>query len=145
MIRTVVCEKEGCNGNSFYINAEDNNLNIICKECGATYSFDISYYDFTMISNCSYCDNDTFKIFKDTEKEGIYAKCTKCGNPPEKVYIDTDGNQVSYNGKLLNDIKDMIYRLDQRASNLEDKIQGLQGSQELLEESLAYITKFMSE
>lgn len=145
MIRTVVCEKEGCTGNSFFINTVDNNLEIMCKECGEKYSFDVSYYDFFMLSNCSSCNNNTFKIFKDTDKEGIYVKCTKCGNPPEKIYIDSDGNQVSYENKLLNDLKEIIYRLDQRVYNLESRIENLQGGQELLEESLAYISKFMTD
>lgn len=144
MIRTVVCEKEGCDGNSFHIFTEDNNLIVVCKECGTKYNFDVSYYDFIMLSSCSYCNNDTFKIFKDTEKEGVYAKCTKCGNPPEKIYIDSDGSQVSYENKRLNDIREIIYRLDQRICNMETRLESLQDGQELLEESLAYINKFMS-
>lgn len=145
MIRTVVCQKEGCNGNSFYIKTEDNKLVLMCTECDSLYEFDVSYYEFTMLSNCCSCNNDTFKIFKDTEKEGIYAKCVKCGNPPEKIYVDTDGNQVSYNDKILNDVKEIIYRVDQRVCNLERKIEHLEGGQELIEESLAYVTKFLSE
>lgn len=144
MIRTVVCEKEGCNSNSFYIRSEDNKLNLICTQCESKYDFDVSYYEFTMLSNCCSCNNDTFKVFKDTEKEGVYAKCTKCGNPPDNIYIDSDGNQVSYENKILNDIKEIIYRVDQRVFNLERKIEGLESGNELLEESLAYVTKFLS-
>ncbi|SHK80427.1 hypothetical protein SAMN02745163_04490 [Clostridium cavendishii DSM 21758] len=144
MIRTVVCEKEKCNGNSFHIETKDNNLILTCTQCETVYKFDISYYEFIMLSNCCSCNNDSFKVFKDTEKEGVYAKCTKCGNPPEKIYLDSDGNQVSYEGKVLNDIKEIIYKLDQRVFNVERKIEGLESSNELLEESLAYITKFLS-
>ena len=31
MIRTVVCEKEGCSGNIFSIESEDGRLKLICK------------------------------------------------------------------------------------------------------------------
>ena len=79
MIRTVVCQREGCCGNKFHIETIDNNLEITCKECGSKYLFDVSYYDFVMLSNCSSCNNDTFKLFRDVEKEGIYAKCSECG------------------------------------------------------------------
>ena len=74
MIRTVVCEKEGCSGNTFLIETQGNNLVLTCEHCKSKYEFDISYYDFIILSNCSKC-NDTFKVFRDTEKEGIYAKC----------------------------------------------------------------------
>ena len=48
MIRTVVCEKEGCSGNKFYIEHVDDKLYAICKECGNKYTFDVGYYDFTI-------------------------------------------------------------------------------------------------
>ena len=73
MIRTVVCEKEGCSGNTFFIETQGNNLVLTCEHCKSKYEFDISYYDFIILSNCSKCNNDTFKVFRDTEKEGIYA------------------------------------------------------------------------
>ena len=57
MIRTVVCQREGCCGNKFHIETIDNNLEITCKECGSKYLFDVSYYDFVMLSNCSSCNN----------------------------------------------------------------------------------------
>ena len=79
------------------------------------------------------------------EKEGIYAKCTECGGTPEKIYIDSDGIQVSYEAKLLNDIKELMYQLDQRICNLEVKLQDLEGSQGILEESLAYINRYLVE
>lgn len=145
MVRTVVCQKEGCCGNTFYIETVDNNLQATCKDCGSKYLFDISYYDFTIISSCSVCNNDTFKLFKDVEKEGIYAKCTKCGGPPEKVYVDSDGVQVSYEAKLLQDIKELMYRVDQRVCNLEMKVESLERAQNILEESLAYINKYIVE
>lgn len=84
MIRTVVCEKEGCSGNTFFIETKENNLSLTCTNCKCKYEFDISYYDFIILSNCSKCNNDTFKVFRDTEKEGIYAKCVECGSTPEK-------------------------------------------------------------
>lgn len=98
-----------------------------------------------MLSNCEKCNNDTFKVFSDVEKDGLYAKCTKCGCPPEKVFIDDEGTQVSYEVKLLNDIKQLMNQIDQRVCNLEMKVEGLEKGQELLEESLAYINKYMSE
>ena len=59
-----------------------------------------------MLSICSKCNNDGFKIYRDTESNNVYLKCSKCGSPPEKIYIDVDGNQISYETKVLNDVKD---------------------------------------
>ena len=53
MIRTVVCEKEGCSGNTFFIETQGNNLVLTCEHCKSKYEFDISYYDFIILSNCS--------------------------------------------------------------------------------------------
>ncbi|SHF11704.1 hypothetical protein [Clostridium fallax] len=145
MIRTVVCARDGCNGNSFSIKTEDRILYGKCNECGEMYEFDISSYEYTILSSCSHCNNDTFKLFKDTEKEGVFAKCIKCGNPPEKIYIDSDGNQVSYEAKKLSDIKEIIYLLEQRTCTIESKVDGLRGGQELLEESIAYLNRFLSD
>ena len=122
MIRTVVCEKEGCSGNIFSIESEDGRLKLICKNCSSEYYLDTNYYDFIMLSICS-----------------------KCGSPPEKIYIDIDGNQVSYETKVLNDVKDLLYKIEQRIYGMEVKIQDLQGSQNILEESLAYINKYLVE
>ena len=66
MIRTVVCEKEGCSGNTFLIETQGNNLVLTCEHCKSKYEFDISYYDFIILSNCSKCNNDTFKVFRDS-------------------------------------------------------------------------------
>ena len=118
---------------------------LTCEHCKGKYEFDISYYDFIILSNCSKCNNDTFKVFRDTEKEGIYAKCVECGSTPEKIYIDSDGIQVSYEAKLLNDIKELMYLLEQRICNLEVKLQDLESSQGILEESLAYINRYLVE
>lgn len=145
MVRTIVCKKDGCSGNEFYIVTEDNRLKLTCKDCESTYYYDVSYYEFVMLSNCEKCNNDTFKVFNNLEKQGIYAKCTKCGSPPEKVFIDDEGIQVTYEAKLLQDIKQFMYQIDQRICNLEMKIDGLEKGQELLEESLAYINRYMSE
>lgn len=143
MIRTVVCQKEGCSGNKFYIENVDDKLQAICKECGNKYSFDVSYYDFVMISSCSQCNNDVFKLFRDIEKGGVYAKCTECGAPPEKIYIDSDGVQVSYEAKLLHDIRQLMNQVDQRVCNVELKIETMERGQEIIEESLAYINKYI--
>ena len=45
MIRTVVCEKEGCSGNIFSIESEDGRLKLICKNCSSEYYLDTNYYD----------------------------------------------------------------------------------------------------
>lgn len=145
MIRTVVCKKDGCNGNEFYIVTEDNKLKLTCRECGSIYYYDVGHYDFTMLSNCEKCNNDVFKVFVDLKKSGVYAKCTKCGYPPEKVFIDAEGIQVTYEAHLLQDIKQLMNQVDQRVCNLEMKIENLEKGQELLEESLAYINRYMSE
>lgn len=145
MIRTVVCEKDGCSGNEFYINSQDDKLKLRCKDCESIYYYDTNDYDFKMLSSCSSCNNDVFKVFKDLDSNNIYAKCTKCGNPPEKVFVDSDGVQVTYEAKLLHDIKDLMHQVDQRVCNLEIKVEGLERGQELLEESLAYINKYMCE
>ena len=50
MIRTMVCEKEGCSGNTFLIESRENNLFLTCAHCKSNYNFDISYYDFTILS-----------------------------------------------------------------------------------------------
>lgn len=145
MIRTVVCEKEGCNGNSFNIKNINQELLIKCTECEKKINYEYNGKGFTLLSNCSSCNSEIFKIFKDTESELIYAKCIKCGNPPEKVCIDADGIQVSYSEKLLLDIKELTRNIDQRIINLEDKVDALENGQILSETSLAYITKFLTE
>ena len=145
MVQTVVCKKDGCSGNEFHIVTEDNQLKLTCRDCGSTYYYDVSYYEFVMLSSCKKCNNDTFKVFNNLEKQGIYAKCTKCGYPPEKIFIDDEGIQVTYEAKLMQDMKQIMYKIDQRICNLEMKVDGLEKGQELLEESLAYINRYMSE
>ncbi|GAB6168554.1 hypothetical protein JCM1393_10140 [Clostridium carnis] len=143
MIRTVVCEKEGCSSNRFYIQNKDNRLELICNQCKAKYQLDISQHDFIMLPNCSKCNNEIFKVFKDTEKKSVYAKCIECGGIPEKVYIDSDGIQVSYEGKLLNSIKETMELVEQRMHNLEVNVKDLEQGQGLLEQSLAYINRYL--
>ena len=46
--------------------------------------------------------------------------------PPEKIFIDDEGIQVTYEAKLLQDIKQLMYKIDQRICNLEMKIDGLE-------------------
>ena len=31
MIRTIVCQREGCNGNAFYINSHDGEMSVVCN------------------------------------------------------------------------------------------------------------------
>ena len=61
MIRTVVCTKNKCSGNRFYIESVDNRLKATCKECGSIYYFDIKKEDFIMLPSCSKCNNNIFK------------------------------------------------------------------------------------
>ena len=143
MIRTIVCQRDGCNGNAFYINSHDGEMSVVCKECNSEYKYEIENNSLLMLSTCSNCNNDTFKVFKDTESNNIYAKCIVCGNPPEN--IDADGNQVSYESKILNDIKDMVYKVEQRISDLEREAESLGSGQVLIEQSIAYINQFLSE
>lgn len=145
MIRTVVCQKEGCSGNKFRLECNGEVLKAVCVHCGESYELDVSYYDFIMLSNCSKCNNDTFKVFRDVDKIGVYAKCTECGAAPEKIYIDSNGIQVSYEVKLLNDLRDIMYLVEQRVCNLEGKLEHLERGQDLLEESLAYINRYIVE
>lgn len=145
MIRTVVCEKEGCTGNSFYIESKDHSLSILCTQCKSSYEHDYTEHSFTLLSNCSSCKSDEFKVFKDTETGKIYAKCVECGNPPEKICTDIDGNQISYNEKILLDIKDVVSRLEQNMMNLEVKFENLESNQATSEMSLSYIMKFLTE
>ena len=70
-------------------------------------------------------------MYRDIEKETCYAKCSKCGAVPEKIYIDSDGIQVSYEAKLLNDIKQIMYLVEQRIYNLEVNIKDLERSQNI--------------
>ena len=144
MLRTLVCEKEGCTGNKFYVKSDGGNLYIKCKECGEEYCYDVSYYDYKILSSCSNCGNDLFKIFKDTDKEGIYIKCSECGSPPEKIYVDDDGNQVTYEEKKLEEMKNMIYGIDQKINDMNNTINQIKNDQEFLEESMAYLNKFIA-
>ncbi|MBE6070501.1 MAG: hypothetical protein E7208_00915 [Clostridium butyricum] len=144
MMRTVVCKQDGCSGNEFYISMEDGKVKAKCKVCGSIYFYNSGSYDFNMLSNCSNCNNNVFKIFSDLQKEKLYIKCMECGAPPERVFIDDEGIQVTYEEKLLHDIKRIMQQVDQRICNLELKVEGLEKGQELLEESLAYINKYMT-
>lgn len=145
MIRTVVCHRDKCHGNTFNINTIDNFIEATCKECKEEYTFNTNFIDFKFLSNCSVCNNDTFKIFRDSETGEIYAKCYECGNPPEKVYVDSDGIQVSYEEKLLCDVKNLMQRVDQKIMNLEMSIEEIERGQQMLEQSIAYINKFIVE
>lgn len=145
MIRTVVCEKEGCSGNRFLLESEEDKLCLICAQCNSKYEIDVSNEDFVMLPNCSNCNNDIFKIFRDVDKNSVYAKCSKCGSVPERIYIDSDGVQVSYEAKLLNDIKEIMNLVEQRIYNLEVNVKDLERGQNVLEQSLAYINRYLVE
>ncbi len=61
------------------------------------------------------------------------------------VYMDADGVQVSYEGKLLHDIRELMCQVEQRICNLEIKVEQVERAQEMLEESIAYINKYIVE
>lgn len=143
MIRTVVCKKDGCSGNGFRISMEDGKLKAVCCECGSEYIYDTNFYDYNILSHCSKCNNDIFKLFRDSDNGHIYIKCNECGSLPDKVYIDTEGIQITYEEHLLQEIRHLMQQIDQRICNVEMKIDSLEKGQELLEESLAYINKYM--
>ena len=145
MIRTVVCEKEGCSGNEFLIESKDNEIVLKCSNCKQEHEIKLMVEDYKLVSNCSKCDNDKFKIFRDTENNEIYIKCIRCSGVPEKLYFDSDGNNVSYEIKLLNDVKNIINVLDQRVCSLESELRNIEVGQMTLEESIAYVNKFLLE
>lgn len=145
MIRTFVCEKEGCSGNTFYLQNKDNKLHLTCNQCQSSYYEDISNHDFIMMPNCSKCNSEVFKIFRDIENKGVYVKCIECGGVPEKIYVDSDGVQVSYEAKLLNELKDIMCLIEQRISSVEMNINTLERGQGIVEQSLAYINRYIVE
>ena len=59
--------------------------------------------------------------------------------------MDADGVQVSYEGKLLHDIIELMCQVEQRICNLEIKVEQVERAQEMLEESIAYINKYIVE
>lgn len=145
MIRTFVCEKDGCSGNRFYLESEEDKLSLICAQCKSRYNIDVSNNDYIILPNCSNCNNDTFKVYRDLDKNNVYVKCSSCGAVPEKIYVDSDGVQVSYEAKLLNDIKQIMNLVEQRIYNLEGNVKDLERSQSILEQSLAYINRYLVE
>ena len=40
MIRTIVCQRDGCYGNAFYINSHDGELSVVFKECNSEYKYE---------------------------------------------------------------------------------------------------------
>lgn len=145
MIRTVVCTKDGCSGNRFNLESEEDSLNLVCSQCKSRYNIDVSKNEYMIMPNCCNCNNDTFKVYKDIEKDNMYIECIKCGDAPDKVYVDLDGVQVSYEAKLLNDIKQIMNLVEQRIYNLEVNVKDLESSQNILEQSLAYINRYLVE
>lgn len=143
MMKTVVCEREGCSGNQFYIETIEDKLQTTCRECKKDFLLDISKYEFMFLPSCSKCNNSSFKLFTDIHKGDVYIKCTQCGAPPEKAYVDEDGIQVTYETKLLQSIKELMNEVDQKVCNLEMKMEAIEKGQDILEESLAYINRYI--
>ncbi|MDU3348668.1 MAG: hypothetical protein E7E72_00990 [Clostridium sp.] len=59
--------------------------------------------------------------------------------------MDSDEVQVSYEAKLLNDIKQIMNLVEQRIYNLEVNVKDLERGQSMLEQSLAYINRYLVE
>ncbi|MGL4876244.1 MAG: hypothetical protein ACRC30_16510 [Clostridium sp.] len=145
MIRTVVCHREGCSGNKFFIKSIDGRLEATCSECSDKEVYDLNETGYCLISICEGCRNDTFKLFLDTEKDIVFAKCIECGEPPEKILVDEFGNQISFRDKLLNDVREELFMINQRMGSLEVKIEDIEKGQGIIEESLAYINRYIVE
>ncbi|MGL5648396.1 MAG: hypothetical protein ACRDDY_11125 [Clostridium sp.] len=145
MIRTVVCHKEGCSGNKFFIKSVEEKVEAICSECRDKKLYDLNDSGYFLVSTCGECKNDTFKLFLDTDKETVFIKCIECGQPPEKILIDEFGNQISFKDKLLNDVKDALFMINQRMGSLELKVEDIERGQGIIEESLAYINRYIVE
>lgn len=143
MIRTVVCQNDGCSGNNFLVETVDNKIKAICRECGGQSLYNSNEIGCILISNCKSCNSDGFKLFLDTEKNSVFAKCVECGEPPEKIFIDEYGNQISSEEKILNEVKEALYTVNQRMCNLEIKIENMEKGQEVIEEALAYINRYI--
>ena len=142
MIRTVVCEKEGCSGNSFSISMEEGKLVLWCRECKQKYTYDFPQ-DYLLMSSCAHCNNDSFKVFRNISSSSVYCKCTKCGNPPHKLYVDESGVQITYEQKKLEELKGILYRINERLDNLESMADGLSADQLIMQQSLGYISEFV--
>ena len=145
MIRTVVCHKEGCCGNKFFIETIDNKIKATCRECESEYLYDTGNDGYELLSTCESCKNDTFKLFRNINNNKIYAKCSECGDPPERIFVDPDGIQITYDTKLMHEIKQQLHTIDQRLCNLNIKVEDIERGQSILEESLAYINKYILE
>lgn len=143
MLRTFVCEKEGCSGNSFFIESFEENLNLVCYHCKTKYENKKISEEYIILPTCSSCNNEIFKVYQETEKNKIFFKCVKCGSVPEKIFLDSDGVQVSYEVKLLNDIKEVMKLVEQRIYNLESSVKDLENGQGVVEQSLAYINRYL--
>ena len=142
MIRTVVCEKEGCSGNSFSISMEEGKLNLWCRECKEKYTYDFPE-EYLLMSSCTHCNNDAFKVFRNIKTSSVYCKCTECGNPPHMLYVDESGVQISYEQKKLEELKGILYRMNERLDSLENKADILSADQLIMQQSLGYISEFV--
>lgn len=145
MIRTVVCHKDGCSGNNFFIETADGKIKAICRECGDKSEYELNDSGYYLISTCQVCRNEAFKLFIDTEKKKVFVKCVECGEAPEKIFIDEYGNQISAQEKYFIEIKENLFTMNQRMHNLEIKVDNMEKGQGILEESLAYINRYIVE
>lgn len=93
MIRTFICKEEGCPGNEFTIISSEESFKISCANCLATYEMPKTN-NVIVTPICSSCESEKFKVFMDGEK--IFLSCIKCNNPPRLLYLDMEGNQISY-------------------------------------------------
>ncbi|WP_297637235.1 hypothetical protein [uncultured Clostridium sp.] len=143
MIRTVVCHRDGCSGNNFFINSIDGKIQATCTECENESEYNLNDVGYYLVSTCKKCRNEAFKLFMDTDRKTCFAKCVECGEAPEKIFIDEYGNQVSAQEKLLNEVKEELHFINQRMHNLELKIDDMEKGQAILEESLAYINRYI--
>ena len=100
MIRTVVCTKNKCSGNRFYIESVDNRLKATCKECGSIYYFDIKKEDFIMLPSCSKCNNNIFKLFYGSKGEGLL----KVGSETAILQITPTAKEFEFVDTNLNNI-----------------------------------------
>lgn len=122
LIITVVCSEKGCNGNKFKVNTEDDKLILTCTECGTSSTCSLDSLNHIILPKCSKCDNENFKAFNDKGTGKMYIKCTECGNPPESIYVDKDGNQVSYEQLKMMDVESDLFELSEKLDDINEKI-----------------------
>lgn len=125
MINTFVCKKDGCNGNKFRVNTENDKILLTCVECGEQYTEDIREQHCKVLPVCGHCGTDIYKVFKDTEEDAVHIKCVECGNPPDKVYFDLDGNDIPYAQLKFTELQQTLNSLVSRVQKIEAQIVGI--------------------